>query len=301
MSVKKSALGKGLGALISDAREMDSISSFNDNNRSFSQEHNIASILEIPIDKIVTNDYQPRINFAEDSLNELAESIKALGVIQAITVTPLGNKYQIISGERRYRASKLAGLQTIPAFIKNTDSQGRLEMAIVENIQREDLDPIEIALSFARLLDECSMTQETMAERLGKKRASISNYLRLLKLPDYIQANIRNGSISMGHAKVLLSIDDRKIQEELSKNVIARGLSVRQLEVMVKNILNPKPKKYSVTELPDNCYRVLELLGSYFDDNISLKRSSSGKGKITIEFNNDAEINSFLKAFENIK
>ena len=293
-------MGKGLGALIPG---VDSLAT---SPAATAPLHNPSSICEIPIDKISANPYQPRSNFDEEALAELTESIRQLGIIQPITVRKIGLRYQIISGERRFKAASAAGLQTIPAYIKETDDQGMLEMAIVENIQREDLDAIEVALSFQRLMDECSLTQETMADKVGKKRATVANYLRLLKLPAEIQVCIRDKKISMGHAKAILSLSDPMAQLSLCDDIVKRNLSVRQAETKAQNILKrsdrseePEEKKVS-SELPDNYYRVLEIVGRYFGNNISVKRSEQGKGSFTIQFSSDAEVESFLRALENI-
>lgn len=299
--MKKSALGKGLGALISDSS--DSISTYNKYSTPAQATSNItaASICEISIEKIVANTMQPRTHFSEDALDDLAESIKSLGIIQPITVRPIGTKYQIISGERRYRAAIKVGLNTIPAYIKETDAKGVLEMAIVENIQREDLDAIEVALSYSRLIEECDLTQETMAERIGKKRSSITNYLRLLKLPISIQALLRDNKISMGHAKVLLSIENSSLQEKLCNEIIKKDLSVRQVEQIIKNTQKPKRiNNDDKIELPETYYKVIDILGSYFDNNISLKRSNEGAGKLTISFKNDAQVESFLNSLKKL-
>ena len=264
---------------------------------------NPVSISEIAIDQISTNPYQPRTVFEEEALQALSDSIKQLGLIQPITVRSTEDgKYQIISGERRYRAAKMAGLTHIPAYIRKADDQGMLEMAIVENIQRENLDAIEVALSFQRLIEECELTQEAMADRVGKKRATVTNYLRLLKLPAQVQIALREGKISMGHAKCILSIDDVEKQLLLCDLIIKNDLSVRQAEQKAKAIQNPTPKKEETpVNLPDSHYRVLEIVGRYFNNNISFKRNEKGKGSITIQFENDKEVETFLKDLEGIK
>lgn len=293
-------MGKGLGALIPG---VDSLAT---SPAATAPVHNPASICEIPIDKISANPYQPRSNFDEEALAELTESIRQLGIIQPITVRKIGLRYQIISGERRFKAASAAGLQTIPAYIKETDDQGMLEMAIVENIQREDLDAIEVALSFQRLMDECSLTQETMADKVGKKRATVANYLRLLKLPAEIQVCIRDKKISMGHAKAILSLSDPMAQLSLCDDIVKRNLSVRQAETKAQNMLKRSDRseesdeKKTSSELPDSYYRMLEIVGKYFGNNISVKRSEQGKGSFTIQFSSDAEVESFLRALENI-
>ena len=255
----------------------------------------------IPVGMIEPNPFQPRSAFDQDAMEELADSIRTLGLIQPITVRKKSNdRYQIISGERRFRASKMAGMNEIPAYIRETDDQGMLEMAIVENIQREDLDPIEVALSYQRLIEECSLTQEQMATRVGKKRASVTNYLRLLKLPAKIQHDLKVGLLSVGHAKVLLGVENQEIQEKLCDLVIKEELSVRQLENMIRKMEkgeNPKDKPQE-QDLPEDYFKVLEIVGKYFTNNISLKRNSSGKGTMTIHFSSDEEISKFLKALE---
>lgn len=262
-----------------------------------------ADILRIPTDLIEPNPFQPRMSFDQDSLEELAESIRTLGLIQPITVRRKADgRYQIISGERRFRACRQAGMDMVPAYIRDTNDQGMLEMAIVENIQREDLDPIEIAMSYQRLIEECSLTQEQMAVRVGKKRASVTNYLRLLKLPAKIQHDLKVGLLSVGHAKVLLGIDDIMLQEYLCDLVIKDELSVRQLEDKIRKMTQKKEKPVDEgQDLPDEYFKVLELVGKYFENNISLKRSSTGKGSMTIHFNSDEEVRKFLQALEESK
>jgi ParB family transcriptional regulator, chromosome partitioning protein len=241
------------------------------------------------------------MDFDGEALQELSESIKTFGLIQPISVRKLKNgRYQIISGERRFKACGLAGMDIIPAYIRTADDQGMLEMAIVENIQRQDLDPIEIAMSYQRLMDECDLTQEMMAKRVGKKRASVANYLRLLKLPTKIQHDLKAGLLTTGHAKVLLGVEDTEAQELLCDLVIKDGLSVRQLEDKVKKLTKEAAggKTPAAQELPDDYYKVLEHIGKFFDNSISLKRSATGKGTMTIKFNSDEEVRAFLKALE---
>ncbi|MBR2297627.1 MAG: ParB/RepB/Spo0J family partition protein [Bacteroidales bacterium] len=298
---KKSALGKGLGALISGYE-----GTFEPHTQKVSvpgMTSSPVSISEISIDDISTNPYQPRTVFEEEALQALSDSIKQLGLIQPITVRSTEDgKYQIISGERRYRAAKMAGLSHIPAYIRKADDQGMLEMAIVENIQRENLDAIEVALSFQRLIEECDLTQEAMADRVGKKRATVTNYLRLLKLPAQVQIALREGKISMGHAKCVLSLEEVEKQIQLCDLIIRNDLSVRQAEQKAKALQHPAaPKEESPVNLPDTHYRVLEIVGRYFSNHISLKRNEKGKGSITIQFANDREIEAFLKDLEGIK
>ena len=259
-----------------------------------------ADILRIPVAMIEPNPFQPRMSFDQEALEELAESIRTLGLIQPITVRRIsGDRYQIISGERRFRACQLTGMDMVPAYIRDANDQGMLEMAIVENIQRENLDPIEVAMSFQRLIDECALTQEQMAIRVGKKRASVTNYLRLLKLPAKIQHDLKVGLLSVGHAKVLLGVEDSNLQEYLCDLVIKDEMSVRQLEDKIRKLAEPKKKvEETGQDLPDEYFKVLEIVGKYFDNNISLKRNNGGKGSMTIHFNSDEEVKRFLKAIE---
>ena len=299
-------LGKGLSALLGEsAAEIESLRKpvgyVNKEIAGREASKPTGDILRIPVGQIEPNPYQPRLTFDPEALEELAESIRTLGLIQPITVRKVGEgHYQIISGERRFRASKLAGMDMMPAYVRETNDQGMLEMAIVENVQRADLDPIETALGYQRLIDECSLTQEQMAMRVGKKRASVTNYLRLLKLPTKVQHDLKTGLINVGHAKVLLGIDDPEVQCSLCNLIIKDGLSVRQLEDKVKRLekeAQPAPYDDS-SDLPEEYYKVLEFMGKFFGDNISLKRSASGKGSITLRFESDEEMKSFLKALE---
>ncbi len=306
MSKQQRGLGKGIGALLGMEADLNNIRKpvgyINKEvvNVEQPQQNVTADILRIPVDLIEPNPFQPRMSFDQEALEELAESIKTLGLIQPITVRRKEDgRYQIISGERRFRACRLSGMDMVPAYIRDTNDQGMLEMAIVENIQRENLDPIEIAMSYQRLIDECRLTQEQMAVRVGKKRASVTNYLRLLKLPAKIQHDLKVGLLSVGHAKVLLGIDDVKLQEYLCDLVIKDDMSVRQLEDKIKKMAQPKAETADdAQDLPDEYFKVLEIVGKYFENNISLKRTSAGKGSMTIHFNSDEEVKKFLKALE---
>ena len=300
MAKIQTGLGRGLGALISDVNSIQQAAA----KRPAEPARPLVSTSEIEISKIEPNPYQPRTEFNQEALEELAASIRLLGLIQPITLRPLANgRYQIISGERRFRASQLAGLERVPAYIRQTDDQGMLEMAIVENIQREDLDSIEVALSFQRLIEECNLTQEAMAERVGKKRTTVTNYLRLLKLPAEIQFAIRAKKISMGHAKALLSLESGKDQLKLANQIVEQDLSVRQIEQKIQKLGQKKEKREKedapAIELPDSHFRVIEIVGKYFNNNITAKRDSKGAGEITIRFNSDAEVEEFLKVLEN--
>jgi len=310
MSKQQRGLGKGLGALLGGEADLSQIRKpvgyVNKEVVSVEQpqQGGTADVMRIPVDMIEPNPFQPRMNFDQESLEELADSIRTLGLIQPITVRrKTDGRYQIISGERRFRASRLAGLDMMPAYIRDTNDQGMLEMAIVENIQREDLDPIEVAMSYQRLIEECSLTQEQMAVRVGKKRASVTNYLRLLKLPAKIQHDLKVGLLSVGHAKVLLGVEDHALQEHLCDVVIKEDLSVRQLEDKLKRMSEPKKKSVQTGEqdLPEEYFKVLEIVGKYFENNISLKRSNGGKGSMTIHFNSDDEVRRFLKVLEESK
>lgn len=300
-------LGKGLGALLGseDISELRKPVGYINKEvvSAGTKPVNTSDVLRIPVDMIESNPYQPRMNFDNEALQELSASIRTLGLIQPITVRRKGtDKYQIISGERRYRASVMAGMDMIPAYIRDASEQGMLEMAIVENIQRENLDPIEVAMSYQRLMDECRLTQEQMADRVGKKRASVANQLRLLKLPAKVQHDLKVGLVSVGHAKVLLGVEDPAVQEALCEEIVKNGLSVRGLEEKVKNLVNipaaKKEKQQQPTELPQMYYRLLENVGRYFGDNISLKRSDSGKGTLTIRFDSDEQMERFLSAIK---
>lgn len=299
-------LGRGLGAILGENANLDQfrkpvgyvnkeiVGAKNEITES-------ADVVRIPAGIIEPNPFQPRMSFDAEALEDLTASIRTLGLIQPITVRPLGDgRYQIISGERRFRACKAAGMDMIPAYVRSASDQSMMEMAIVENIQREDLDPIEVALGYQRLIDECHLTQEQLADRVGRKRASVTNYLRLLKLPAKVQHDLKVGLLSVGHAKVILGVEDRRIQERLCDLVVKDGLSVRQLEDKVRNLTGekPEPKAAPVQELPDDYCRVLEHIGKYFQQDISLKRSTSGKGTMTIRFSSDDEMRTFLKALE---
>lgn len=309
MSKQQRGLGKGLGALLGGDTDLSNIRKpvgyVNKEVVSHNQQPKqaTADVLRIPVDMIEPNPFQPRMNFDKEALEELSDSIRTLGLIQPITVRKKDEgRYQIISGERRFRACRLAGMDMIPAYIREANDQGMLEMAIVENIQRENLDPIETAMSYQRLIDECNLTQEQMAFRVGKKRASVTNFLRLLKLPAKVQHDLKVGLLSVGHAKVLLGVEDTIVQEALCDLVIKDGLSVRQLEDKIKKMNQPKKDTdQEGQELPDEYFKVLEIVGKYFENNISLKRNNTGKGSMTIHFNSDEEVKRFLQALEDSK
>lgn len=300
-AIKKQALGRGLSALLNDPS--NDIQSVKDKNA----DKVVGNTIELDIDSIEVNPFQPRTNFSEESLRELASSIKELGIIQPITVRKLGfNQYQLVSGERRFRASKLIGLETIPAYIRIANDQESLEMALVENIQRQDLDPIEIALSYQRLIDEINLTQEQMSERVGKKRSTITNYLRLLKLDPIIQTGMRDGFISMGHGRALITIEDQTIQLDIYEKVLSNELSVRETENLVRNYnttqeVKIEPKKEEAEATPKYIKEGIGAFSEYFGHKIDVKVSKNGKGKITIPFHSQEDFNRIKKLVEGAK
>lgn len=263
----------------------------------------MSEISEIAISDIIPNPTQPRTEFDEEALSELADSIRELGLIQPITVKRDGEKYIIISGERRWRASERAGLESIPAYIREVDDTTLHAMALVENIQREDLNAIEISLGMQRLVEECGLTQEALATRLGKKRSTVANYLRLLNLPNEIQYAIKSGAISMGHAKAIASLESRTKQLSLLKRCIKNSLSVHQVEALVRS-LSEKREKPSTTvadeEYPESYSRLVEYLEKFFSQDIAIKRSKSGGGKIVIDFASDSDIEKFVEKFNKL-
>lgn len=281
MAAKKNALGRGLGALIDptgeDSRELIK---------------SATSVNEIAIASIEANPFQPRTNFDEESLNELVVSIKELGIIQPLTVRKIDeNSYQIISGERRLRAAAKAGLKKVPAYVREAEDENMLELALVENIQREDLDAIEVAISYQRLMDEINLTQETLGERVGKKRATITNYLRLLKLPADIQLAIRQKVLSMGQARALLGIEDSDLQLEVFSKTVEQDLSVRQVEALVQKLkTKPEAGKSGSEQEPDEYENLRDHLSHFFGATIDFKRSNKGSGKIVIPFKSDEDL-----------
>ena len=292
-AIKKQALGRGLSALLKDPE--NDIKSVEDKNA----DKVVGNIIELEIEAIEINPFQPRSNFNEESLKELATSIKELGVIQPITVRKLDfNKYQLISGERRLRASKLVGLTTVPAYIRIANDNESLVMALVENIQRHDLDPIEIALSYQRLMDEIQLTQEQMSERVGKKRSTIANYLRLLKLDPIIQTGIRDGFISMGHGRAIINIEDLDAQTDIYQKIVSQNLSVRDTEALVKSYhesLKPKVAVKTKTASFDIDDSQKRAFNSYFGNKVDIKVASNGKGKITIPFQSEEDFNRIIE------
>ncbi|MBI1184508.1 ParB/RepB/Spo0J family partition protein [bacterium] len=298
MQKKRMALGKGLNALLQDAErevrkeneQADSVNKFND----------------IPLKYIEPNPNQPRVEFDEDLLEELSQSIKVHGLIQPITVRQVGrNKYQIISGERRYRASLLAGIESVPAYVREADDQTTLEMALIENIQREDLNAMEVANSYRRLIDECNLNQEELGNRVGKKRSTVTNYLRLLKLPSELQIALRANLIKMGHARALIVVDDPERQKSLLEDILENDYSVRQVERLVKEILDgpvkeeksaePATKNISEKKPDYNTLLWEEKFSKACNRNVKIKLKPNGKGEILLPFTNESELENFLQ------
>jgi len=310
MAKEPRGLGRGLGALLGEAAanadQLRAPIGYVNKEVAVNVRTAGQDVLLVPVEMVEPNPFQPRLSFDQEALDELTDSIRTLGLIQPITVRRISEKrYQIISGERRYKACCAAGMKTVPAYVRDTNDQGMLEMAIVENIQRENLDPIETALSYQRLIDECNLTQENMAQRVSKKRSTVTNMLRLLRLPVKIQHDLKVGIISVGHAKVLLGIEDENMQQQLCDSVVAEGLNVRQLEAMVRKIqcggkVASKKKSQNI-ELPSGYIGIKESLGSFFDGKVDIRRSNNGKGSITIKFSSDKQVEDFVNALKGIK
>lgn len=263
----------------------------------------VSSMQELEISQIAANPKQPRTYFDENALEELADSINTLGIIQPITVKKVdAQHYIIISGERRWRAAQLTGLKTIPAYIREVDDQNLHEMALVENIQRQDLNAIEVALSLQRLIEECELTQDTLATRVGKKRSTIANYMRLLKLPVEVQLALKEDLITMGHAKAIASVESEEDQMSLLRRVLKKNLSVRQLEDLVRKAKEQKTDQIvEDVEYPQTYTKLVEHLESFFSQNISIKNNKKGGGRIVIDFDNDADIEKFIQKFDAVK
>ena len=290
---KRNALGRGLDSLIS----MDDI-----------QTSGSSAINEIPIEQISPNPEQPRTSFDETALEELATSIRELGIIQPLTLRSIApNAYQIISGERRFRAAKLAGLQSVPAYVRTANDAEITEMALIENIQREDLNAIEIALTFRKLIDQYNLTQERLSERIGKKRATIANFLRLLKLPAEVQLGLRDKAVDMGHARALLSIDKPSLQLKLYNEILKKGLSVRQVEQLAKQYQEADASGEGESSKPSNRlsskdFEVLQKhLSASFGIPVKFACNATGKGKITFAFNNEDELEKIITIFDRLK
>lgn len=259
----------------------------------------MTQMAEIAVEKIIPNPTQPRTQFDDEALAELAESIKQLGVIQPITVKKSGEEYIIISGERRWRAAQMVGVERLPAYIRDVDDENLHAMALVENIQRQDLNAIEIALGMQRLIEECGLTQEAMADKVGKKRSTVSNYMRLLNLPDEVQLALKEGLISMGHAKAIAGMAKEQ-QVVALKRCLKKSLSVRQMEELARKMSEvPATAIKAEEEYPESYSRLVEQLEPYFSQNISIKRGKNGGGKIVIDFSNDEEIEQFIERLRN--
>ncbi len=288
---KKTGLGRGLGALIDNTPISNQTNNTN----------NSTSINEISIHLIEANPFQPRTTFTEIALEELSASIKQLGIIQPITLRKIdNNKYQIIAGERRFRAAKLAGLETVPAYVREAHDKGMREMALVENIQREDLDAIEIALSYQQLIEDYKLSQDTLSERVGKNRATISNYLRLLKLPTIIQKGIIEKVVSMGHARTLVTIEDPETQLTVYKKIIDKELSVRKTEELIRNIKDnsEKPLKTPKEKFPKDFVDLKKHLSKYFNTDVDFLMNDNGKGKITIPFKSTDDLQRIMSILD---
>ncbi len=293
MSKKRStkALGRGLDAILTSPETDITAGDISGN-------FVAGAIAEINLNKIEINPFQPRSDFDEMLLRELSESIKSQGVIQPVTVRKMGyDKYQLISGERRLRASKMAGLGKIPAYIRVADDEQMLEMALIENIHRKDLNAIEVAISYKRLQEELNLTQEKLSEKIGKNRSTITNFLRLLKLPPTIQVALRDELISMGHARALLPLENKTTQKRILKEIIDKGLSVRQVESMVREILHPQPKpeKEPAIDIPEEYRRVSDELSKLLGTKVNFRRNNKGKGNLVINFKNDDDLERILK------
>ena len=283
---KRQALGRGLSALLDDSGSL-----------THSNELVTGNVVELTLDQIEVNPFQPRTNFNQEAIEDLAKSIQALGVIQPITVRKTDSEtFQLVSGERRLRAAKSVGLSTIPSFIRTADDQESLEMALVENIQREDLDPIEVALSYQRLIDEIQLTQEELSERVGKKRSTITNYIRLLRLDPIIQTGIRDGFISMGHGRALISAENRSTQLSIYEKILAKGLSVRATEELVKIDSTVSPKK--IPESDQYIDSELKFYQKLFGDKTRIQLNAKGGGQIVIPFTSEKDFKSLTKRLQ---
>ncbi|MDJ1502547.1 ParB/RepB/Spo0J family partition protein [Cytophagaceae bacterium BD1B2-1] len=287
---RRNALGRGLGALLQQTEPL--------NETELTQVPSINSVSDIDVDTIETNPFQPRTSFDRDALNELAESIRVQGIIQPITVRQLDrDHYQLISGERRLQASKLAGLKEIPAYVRTANDQQMLEMALIENIQRENLNAMEIALSYQRLISECSLKQEELGERVGKNRATVNNYLRLLKLPPDIQAALRDNRLSMGHARAIINVENIEAQLAIFHKIIEEDLSVRAVENMVRNLAEESGQKKKKERKPLRMeYTQLQYkLSSFLSTKVTLKSNDKNQGEIRIPFVSEDDLNRILE------
>lgn len=288
---KRSALGKGLSALLENA-ETDITSTSSGNGI-------VGSISTLPIKSIEANPFNPRSNFEKEALQELSNSIAIHGIIQPITVRKLGrDKYQLISGERRFRAAQLVGLTEVPAYVRIANDQTMLEMALVENIQREDLNPIEVALSYERLIEECELTQDQLSQKISKSRSSITNHLRLLKLPAPVQSGVKQGAISMGHARALVSAGDEATQVELFERVVAENLSVREIEAIIRGELIARKEPATRSEkvvISEMEFTFKEHLSDQLATKVDIKKAPNGGGKIVVNFSSDVDLNRIME------
>lgn len=289
--VKRTGLGRGLGALIDDADKV---------------KEQISGVAEVEVSKIEANPFQPRTTFDQEALEELAISIREIGLIQPITVRKTGDdQFQIIAGERRFRAAQIAGLTKIPAFIREVGNDAMLEMALVENIQREDLNPVEIGVSYQRLIEECNLTQETLSARLGKKRSTVANYLRLLKLPAIIQKGLIDKELSMGHARALINIEDTETQVMIFEQIKKYDFSVRKVEEIVRNLNEEKKEKEDringKPKYPHHFAPMKEKLDNFFPRPVKLSADSQGKGKIVIPFKSEEDLQKIVKLIDTLK
>ncbi|MDG2397551.1 MAG: ParB/RepB/Spo0J family partition protein [Flavobacteriaceae bacterium] len=291
----KIVLGRGLGSLLESSEEKKRKSP-----KLGKKNISVGNVIELRINQIQTNPFQPRDNFNKNKLKELGISIKKLGIIQPVTVREISSgEYQLISGERRLRASKNVGLKTIPAFIRTSNDSELLEMALVENIQREDLDPIEIALCYKRLIEEINITQEQLSDRIGKKRSTITNYLRLLKLDPIIQTGIRDGFLSMAHGRELVGIENRKHQLDLYEKIISDNLSVRKTEALIRNFKSNKKSSSQLDTKPEFIKDGVEFFKNFLKTNVSVKINKEGKGTLFISFKSQEDFNRIKKKFNN--
>lgn len=289
MSNKRNALGKGLGALLENS-ETDITSRMEPD----MPHPSVGSVANIPVSQIEANPFQPRTDFEKEALDELAQSIKIQGIIQPVTVRKMGyDRYQLISGERRFRASQMAGLTSIPAFIRIANDQAMLEMALVENIQRANLNPIEIAISYKRLIDECKLTQEELSQRVGKNRSTVANFLRLLKLPAEIQLGIRDSRISMSHARAIINIENPQEQMKIFNEIIANNLSVRNAEDIARVVSNA-PKKNAIREISVKDLKISEEIAAKLETRVELKRGFKGEGKIIVHYYSEHDLERIL-------
>lgn len=291
---KKGGLGRGLGALLENAPDLSNRSNSDDKNY-------IGSVSMISIKDIEANPFNPRTHFEQEALEELSKSIEVHGIIQPLTLRSTGRgKFQLISGERRFRASQIAGLTEVPAYVRVANDQEMLEMALVENIQREDLNAIEVALSYQRLIEECSLTQEQMSQKIAKSRSSITNHLRLLKLPAEIQKSVRDSKISMGHARALVSAGDEELQLELHTHVLNEQLSVRELEVLIRDgvSITKTPPTKTLPQINSTNTAQRDFCNHYSDKTstrVEIKKAANGSGKITIQFNSEVDLNRIIE------